>query len=67
MTKYIAVCPKCEKIYSLTHRQTEAWCQHISVETKFVDGPEEVKKVKKLPKHMGDVEKFKCKIVEVET
>jgi len=62
----IAICPKCEKIYELTQTQTEAWCQHIEIRKKYVDGPEEVKHIRMVPKSMADVIKIKCRITEIE-
>ena len=49
---YIAVCPKCERIYHISENIKEAWCQHyISNE----DGSPD----KRFPK-----EKVTCKIVK---
>ena len=52
MGNFIAVCPQCEKIYPVSSRTKEAWCQHYisnkdgSPDTRFA------------------LEKVECKIVE---
>jgi hypothetical protein len=63
--KRIAICPKCEKIYPLKPNQYDAYCQHLIIQKRFVDGKEEIIETVTLPETEAQVEKIKCKIVEV--
>ena len=52
MSRFIAVCPRCEKIYKIGSGVKEAWCQHY-ISNK--DGT---------PDMRFPLEKVMCKIVE---
>ena len=66
MKKRVAICPKCEKIYTLRSTQYDVWCQHIPTRKKFVDSKEEVMTERILPETDAEVEMVKCRIVEIE-